>query len=443
MGNKVSIGLLGLGVVGSGVIKLIENHQEELVHQLGCEVQVKSVLVRNLDKERDVEVDRTFLTTDPADILNDPEIDIIVEVMGGIEETYQYTLDAFAAKKHVVTANKDLVALHGTALEEAARQNKCDFFYEASVAGGIPILRGITDGLASDRIQKVMGIVNGTTNYILTKMSNEGMTYKAALKEAQELGFAEADPTADVEGLDAARKMAILGRLAFSTDIALDDVEVSGITDLELEDLQYGDKFGYTMKLIGTAECEDQQVEISVQPTLLAKDHPLADVKNEYNAVYVYGEAVGETMFYGPGAGSLPTATAIVSDLITVIKNMRLGISGYHSPKPKFQKKLRGIEDRSGQYYLRIHAKDRVGVFSELSTVFNDLLISFKRILQTPIKKLDVAEIILVTHETSLVTFQEALNQLKQLDAVLEIKSYYKVEGDAADELAGTAKTLQ
>ncbi|MGM0940648.1 MAG: homoserine dehydrogenase [Bacillota bacterium] len=442
MGNTVSIGLLGLGVVGSGVIKLIESHQEELIHQLGCEVNVKSVLIRNLEKDRNVEIDRTFLTTNPDDIINDPDIDVIVEVMGGIDETYHHILQAFAAKKHVVTANKDLVALHGTALEKAARQNKCDFYYEASVAGGIPILRGISDGLSSDRIQKVMGIVNGTTNYILTKMSNEGVSYENALMEAQELGFAEADPTADVEGLDAARKMAILGRLAFSTDIALEDVEVSGIKNLELADLQYGEKFGYTMKLIGYAQCSDQQIEVSVQPTLLSKEHPLADVKNEYNAVYVYGEAVGETMFYGPGAGSLPTATAVVSDLVTVIKNMRLGVSGKHSLEARFEKHLRSSDQRSGQYYLRIHVKDRVGAFSEISTLFNDLNISFKRILQTPIKKRELAEIIVVTHHTTLHNFQDALNQLHNLDVVLQIKSYYKVEGDAAHELAGTTKKL-
>src|SRR5690625_555849 len=213
-----------------------------------------------------------LLTTNPDDILNDPEIDIIVEVMGGIEESYQHILKAFSAKKHVVTANKDLVALHGIELQEAAAKNKCDFYYEASVAGGIPILRGIAEGLSSDRIQKIMGIVNGTTNYILTKMSKEGVFYSDALKEAQELGFAEADPTADVEGLDAARKMAILGRLAFSTNIFLEDVDVKGISHVDLEDIHYGEKLGYTTKLIGFAQCEDEQVEVNVQPTLLAKN---------------------------------------------------------------------------------------------------------------------------------------------------------------------------
>ena len=431
MGNKVSVGLLGLGVVGSGVIKLIENHQEKLMHQIGSEVAVKSVLVRNPEKQRDVNTDRTILTTNPDDVLNDPEIDVIIEVMGGIDEARQHILKAFEAKKHVVTANKDLVALHGQELQNAASRNKCDFYYEASVAGGIPILRGITEGLSSDVIQQVMGIVNGTTNYILTKMDNEGMSYEDALKEAQELGFAEADPTADVEGLDAARKMAILGRLAFSTDVDLADVEVTGIKNIALEDLQYGNQLGYTMKLIGNANFSNKQLEIDVQPTLLSKEHPLSDVKNEYNAVYVYGEAVGETMFYGPGAGSLPTATAIVADVVALIKNMLLGVTGNQFVEPYFKKELKSPSERLGQYYVRLHANDEPGVFSAISSLFNRFGISFKHILQMPFKKHGLAEIVLVTHQTSLENFQNILEELPELEGVLDIRGHYKVEGDA------------
>lgn len=441
LGNKISVGLLGFGVVGSGVMQIIENNQAELVHQLGTEVHVKSILVRDPEKTRDVDVDHTHITTNPETILNDPEIDVIIEVMGGIDEAREHILNAFSAKKHVVTANKDLVALHGPELQDAASQNKCDFFYEASVAGGIPILRGITGGLSADRIQQVMGIVNGTTNYILTKMDNEGMPYEDALQEAQDLGFAEADPTSDVEGLDAARKMAILGRLAFSTDIELEEVEVSGIKNLELEDLQYGDQLGYTMKLIGFAKCHDKEVEVSVEPTLLSKEHPLADVKNEYNAVYVYGEAVGETMFYGPGAGSLPTATAVMSDVVEVIRNVQLGVNGKAVTEPHFKKELKTPDHRFGQYYLRLHVKDEAGVFSTISSLFHELDISFKRILQNPIRKHEVAEIVLVTHQTSLGNFNQALSQLHHLHDVLDVKSYYKVEGDV-EHVAGTTETL-
>jgi len=431
--NMVSIGLLGVGVVGSGVISLIEQHQAKLAHQLGCNVHVKSALVRNPNKTRDVDAatNGTVLTTNPDDVLNDPEIDVIVEVMGGIEEAREAILKAFEAKKHVVTANKDLVALYGAELHEAAARNKCDFYYEASVAGGIPILRGITDGFASDHIEQLLGIVNGTTNYILTKMHHESVSYEDALKEAQELGFAEADPAADVEGLDAARKMAILGRLAFSTYIDLEDVDVTGIEGIELEDLQHGDNLGFTMKLIGFAKFDGKQVEVNVEPALISKDHPLADVKNEYNAVYVYGEAIGEAMFYGAGAGSMPTAAAVISDVVTVIKNMHRGVTGSQFVEPRFKKELKPVDQRFGQYYIRFHAKDEAGVFSRISSLFNEFDISFKQILQNPSKEADTAEIVVITHRSSLEKMQQALGALNKLDEVPDIKSFYKVEGDA------------
>lgn len=431
MEKNVSIGLLGLGVVGSGVIQLINDYQEDLVHQLGCGVNVKSVLVRDIEKARKIDIDETILTTDPNDVLNNPEIDVIVEVMGGVEEARQYILKAFAAKKHIITANKDLIALHGPELEAAANENGCDLFYEASVGGGIPLLRGLTDGLVSDRIQQVMGIVNGTTNYILTKMDTEGASYEGALKEAQELGFAESDPTADVEGLDAARKMVILARLAFLTDVELDDVEVNGISSLSQSDLQYGNKLGYTMKLIGFASRNDQNIEVSVQPTLLSDKHPLAGVKNEYNAVYVNGESVGETMFYGPGAGSLPTATAVMADVVAAIKNMRLGVNGQQIVKPRFKKEITPADQRFSKYYVRLHVKDEVGAFAVISELFNQMNISFERILQTPSSKTELAEIVFVTHQTSLATFEKALEKLNHLDVVEVVKSYFRVEGDA------------
>lgn len=430
MRENISIGLLGLGVVGSGVIKLIHDHQEELVHQIGCDVSVDRVLVRNIEKARNTDVNPEFLTTNVEDVINNPNIDVIVEVMGGIEQTRELLLQAFKQGKHVITANKDLIALHGPELEEAARQNNCDLYYEASVGGGIPLLRGISDGLVSDRIQNVMGIVNGTTNYILTKMDKEGMSYDVALSQAQELGFAEADPTSDVEGLDAARKMAILARLAFLTDFDLEDVEVRGISGISLTDLKYAKKLGYSMKLIGFASFYNKHVEVSVEPTLLAKSHPLAGVENEFNAVYVNAEAVGETMFYGPGAGSLPTATAVMSDVVTVIKNMRLGVNGKRFVKPRFRKQLTPPQESFTQHYVRLHVKDELGAFANISQLFNDTGISFERILQAPRGNDELAEIILVTHKTSLDKFKKALSDLENLEVVETVKSHYRVEGD-------------
>ncbi|WP_312474281.1 homoserine dehydrogenase [Neobacillus sp.] len=425
--KAISIGLLGLGTVGSGVVKIIKNHQDKLIHQVGCPVVIKKILVQDLLKNRPVDVETELLTSNADEILFDEEIDVVIEVMGGVQETKNYLISALQQGKHVVTANKDLMALHGSELLTVASEHGCDLFYEASVAGGIPILRGLVDGLASDRITQMMGIVNGTTNYILTKMSDEGRSYEGVLKEAQELGFAEADPTADVEGLDAARKMTILATLGFSMHIDLDDVKVSGISNITEEDLRYGKQLGYTMKLIGYAHREGEKVEVSVAPTFLSNNHPLASVQNEYNAVYVYGEAVGETMFYGPGAGSLPTATAVVSDLVGVMKNLRLGVNGRSAVTPQYQKRLKDNGEKYSKYFLRIHVQDEVGVFADITSIFAKHGVSFEKILQLPIKKNETSEIVLVTHRASLTNYDLILQELNHLNAVKEVKSAYRV----------------
>ncbi|MDQ0247262.1 homoserine dehydrogenase [Bacillus fengqiuensis] len=430
MVKSISVGLLGLGTVGSGVVKIIENHQDKLMHQIGCPVEVKKVLVKSFDKKRDVEIDSYKLTTSVEDVLLDPEIDVIIEVMGGVEQTRNYILTALRNKKHVVTANKDLMALYGSELLTVAAENECDLFYEASVAGGIPILRGLVEGLASDRVTKMMGIVNGTTNFILTKMSKDGRAYEDVLAEAQALGYAESDPTSDVEGLDAARKMTILATLGFSMKIDLDDVRVKGITEITEEDLQYSKQLGYTMKLIGYAHRTGDHVEVSVQPTLLADSHPLASVNDEYNAVYVYGEAVGETMFYGPGAGSLPTATAVVSDLVGVMKNMRLGVNGRSAVAPQYSKQLKESDQMFSKYFLRIHVKDQVGAFAALTTLFSERGVSFEKIIQLPVKDSELAEIVIVTHQASLKDYEEVVQQLNDSAIVESVKSSYRVEGD-------------
>lgn len=432
MVKSVSVGLLGLGTVGSGVVKIIKNHQDKLMHQIGCPVEIKKVAVRDRDKKRDVVLPEAVLTTNVEEVIHDPDIDVVIEVMGGIEETRRYILQALKNGKHVVTANKDLMALYGTELLAVASEHGCDLFYEASVAGGIPILRSLVDGLASDRITKMMGIVNGTTNYILTKMSKFNRKYEEVLAEAQALGYAEADPTSDVEGLDAARKMAILARLGFSMNIDLQDVYVKGITGITEEDLNYSKRLGYTMKLIGIAHRDGEKVEVSVQPTLLPETHPLASVNDEYNAVYVYGEAVGETMFYGPGAGSLPTATSVVSDLVAVMKNMRLGVNGRSAVTPQYDKQLKDDSEIYSKYFLRIHVKDQVGAFAKITSLFSERGVSFEKILQLPLKQKDLAEIVLVTHQASLKDYRDVLQQLRDLEVVEEVKSSYRVEGEGA-----------
>ncbi|MEH7108747.1 homoserine dehydrogenase [Bacillus sp. JJ1764] len=425
--KAISIGLLGLGTVGSGVVQIIKNHQDKLMHQVGCPVVIKKILVQDVQKPRPVEIDPGLLTNNADEILFDKEINVVIEVMGGVQDTKDYLITALRQGKHVVTANKDLMALHGSELLTVASEHGCDLFYEASVAGGIPILRGLVDGLASDRVTQMMGIVNGTTNFILTKMSNDGCSYEEVLKEAQQLGFAEADPTSDVEGLDAARKMTILATLGFSMHIDLEDVKVQGISKVTDEDIRYGKQLGYTLKLIGYAHREGEKVEVSVAPTFLSDNHPLASVRNEYNAVYVYGEAVGETMFYGPGAGSLPTATAIVSDLVAVIKNLRLGVNGKSAVTPQYPKQLKDDCEKYSKYFLRIHVQDEVGVFADITSIFAKHGVSFEKILQLPIKKHETSEIVLVTHHASLTNYDQILQELNDLTAVKEIKSAYRV----------------
>ncbi|TWI60104.1 homoserine dehydrogenase [Halalkalibacter nanhaiisediminis] len=429
MSAEVRVGLLGLGTVGTGVVSIISRHQEELRHQVGCPVTIKKVLVRDKAKPRPVDVDETMVTEHIDEILTDEHIDIVIEVMGGVESTKEHLLKALRNGKHVVTANKDLMALHGAELLRVASENGCDLYYEASVAGGIPILRSLVDGLAADRITKMMGIVNGTTNYILTKMTQEGSSYEEVLKQAQLLGFAESDPTADVEGLDAARKMAILATLGFSMNVSLDDVVVRGISSVTKSDLDYCDQLGYTMKLIGLAKRDDGRVEVSVEPTLLPKEHPLASVHNEYNAVYVYGEAVGETMFYGPGAGSLPTATAVVSDLVSVMKNMRLGVSGRIVQGPLHERILKRDNEIDSKYFLRLRVIDKAGTFQAVTNLFACHEVSFEKLLQLPVEGAEVAEVIVITHHTNKENYEKLYKKLSELEVIESIESCYRVEG--------------
>ncbi|OAK23679.1 homoserine dehydrogenase [Bacillus wiedmannii] len=429
--KEIQVGLLGLGTVGSGVVRIITDHQERLIHQVGCPVKVTKVLVQNIEKEREVEVPSTLLTQDANEILDNPNIDVVIEVMGGIDDAKAYILQALQSGKHVVTANKDLMALHGVELLAVAKDNKADLFYEASVAGGIPILRSIVEGLSSDLITKVMGIVNGTTNFILTKMSDEGRAYNDVLKEAQQLGFAEADPTSDVEGLDAARKMTILATLGFSTNVELGDVKVKGITSITEEDIEYSKSLGYTIKLIGLAKRDGEKLEVTVEPTLLPNTHPLAAVQNEYNAVYVYGEAVGETMFYGPGAGSLPTATAVVSDLVAVMQNIRLGVNGNSAVSPQYKKVLKEPDEIVVKKFLRLHVKDEIGVFAKITSLFSERGVSFEKIIQMPLEEKGKAEIVIVTHRASLADYDYILHTLQGYVEIDCLKANYRIEGDS------------
>lgn len=426
--KSVKVGLLGLGTVGTGVVRIVEGNQEDLSSQVGSPIMISKVAVKNIDKLRNIEIDSSKLTEDPWEVIRDPEIDVIVEVMGGIEKTKEYILEALNLGKHIVTANKDLMALHGSEILAKAQEKECDVFYEASVAGGIPIIRTLIEGFSSDRILKIMGIVNGTTNYILTKMSQEGASYEDVLKEAQELGYAESDPTGDVEGLDAARKMAILSTLGFRTNVDLSDVSVKGISSVTKDDITYAKNLGYEMKLIGIAERQDEHITISVQPTMIKQSHPIASVNGVFNAVVVHGESVGETMFYGAGAGELPTATSIVADLIAVIKNLKLGVNGLKAIVPYKTKKIQSDEQIFYKNFILLHVDDKAGVLARITQIFAEYDVSLASVVQQPNEHNPDAEIIIITHKASKANMDKVLKHFEQLDVIQRIKSVYRVE---------------
>ncbi|MBT2290485.1 homoserine dehydrogenase [Paenibacillus albidus] len=427
--KPVKVGLLGLGTVGTGVVRIVEGNQEDLSSQVGSPIIIERISVKNTEKPRDIEVDPSKITTDPWDVIRDPEIDVIVEVMGGIAGTKEYILEALERGKHIVTANKDLMALHGSEILAKAQEKQCDVFYEASVAGGIPIIRTLIEGFSSDKIMKIMGIVNGTTNYILTKMSQEGASYDDALKEAKELGYAESDPTSDVEGLDAARKMAILSTLGFRTNVELSDVSVKGISGVSKEDIAFAKRLGYEMKLLGIAERQNEEFSISVEPTMIRTSHPIASVNGVFNAVYVFGEAVGETMFYGAGAGAMPTATSVVADLVAVVKNLKLGVNGLKQIVPYKQKKLKSDEDILFKNFLLLHVDDKAGVLAKITQVFAEYDVSLDSVVQQANPNNTNAEIIIVTHDASKASMNKVLKHFEELSVIRRVKSHYRVEG--------------
>ncbi|MCG7337643.1 homoserine dehydrogenase [Sporosarcina sp. ACRSM] len=430
MKNEINIGLLGFGVVGSGVAKILQNHQEDLRHKLGASVGIKKVLVKDLYKKRDTSLSSDVFTSDLQTILEDPSIDIIVEVMGGIGEAKDAIESSLRAGKGVVTANKDVMAEYGRELLELADVNNCDLLFEASVGGGIPLIRTLEDGLASDRISALMGIVNGTTNFILTKMKHEKMSYEDALMEATELGFAEADPSADVDGIDAARKMVILASLSFSTEVRLEDVFVRGLKEIRDGDLELAEQFGYTVKLAGSARKDEDGVEVAVEPVFFPNSHPLASVNNEFNAVYIYGDAVGETMFYGPGAGSMPTATSVTGDIVAACRNLLLDVNGKRPHVMQYERKVKNDCEKYSRYFHRIHVKDEVGVLTKLTAIYSAHGASLATVVQDSDKSESGAELIFITHKISRQQHLDIANELNETPEVIGLLSHYRVEGE-------------
>ena len=377
--TSIGVGLLGCGTVGSSVLRLLDAHREDIAERSGCRFEVKGVAVRDGERHRDVPVSSAVFTSNPAAVVGDEDVQIIVEVMGGTEPARTMILEALAGGKSVVTANKELLANHGAELFEAAAKARADLSFEAAVAGGIPIIRPLRESLAGERVTRILGIVNGTTNYILTRMSEDGMSFTDALAEAQRLGYAEANPEADVEGFDAAAKCAILASLAFGSPVVAGDVYREGISGVSGEDIGFAARLGYDVKLLAVAELEDEQVAVRVHPAMIPLDHPLAAVRDAFNAVFVEGPNIGQLMFYGRGAGGDPTAVAVVGDLVDAGINLLRGSRGFTSPLHS-DRAIRPMEAMETQYYLLLDVVDKPGVLARIASAFGDNGVSIKSV---------------------------------------------------------------
>ena len=419
--KKIKVALLGVGTVGTGVYKLIQRRADVMVRTIGAEMEVSKILVHNLNKQREG-IDASLLTDNWQEIINDPEIQIVVEVLGGIEPARTMILEALHAGKHVVTANKDLLATYGKELLDAAEEKHCDLLFEAAVAGGIPIIRPLKQCLAGNEIDEVIGIVNGTTNYILTKMFEENMSFEEALAKATELGYAEADPTADVEGLDAGRKVAIMASIAFHSRVVFDDVYTEGITKITADDIAYAKEFDSVIKLLGVAHNTEGGIEVGVYPMLLNKEHPLASVRDSFNAVFVHGDAVDDAMFYGRGAGELPTASAVMGDIIDVARNIEYGCNGRISCTCYRETPIKKFDEVENKFFLRMQVKNQPGVLASIATVFGSHGVSIARVVQKHIKG-DQAELVIVTDKVREDYLKNALEQLRDIENIFEISS--------------------
>ncbi|MBE5794578.1 MAG: homoserine dehydrogenase [Clostridiales bacterium] len=427
MDGVIKVGFFGCGNVGGGVYRLMNGFAKEIAHRTGLRFEVKKVLVRDVNKKRDVELPQEVLTSNVNDLLEDEEISIILEFLGGEEPAYSYLLAALQHGKTVVTANKVAFALHWHELQKAAKESGAGLYYEAAVCGAIPIIHTIEDSLQANRIDRLYGIVNGTTNYILTRMSKEGEEYADVLKDAQRLGLAEPDPASDVEGLDAAYKLSILASLAFHGRVPFENVYVEGITGVQAEDIRCGQELGYTLKLLAIAKREGLKVETRVHPTFIRDDHPMANINGAFNAVYLNGHACGEMMFMGRGAGDLPTASAIVSDLIRAAS----------APKhcyPTFENdlyptvSLENNTDWRCSFYVRMLAQDQPGVLSSVAKTFADHNVSIAAMQQKGEVKNGRVTLVFITHAAYEKEMQAAVKEITP--DVATVESLLRVEED-------------
>ncbi len=425
--RPIRIGVLGCGTVGTAVLRLLAGHGEDVLRRAGVGLQVTRIAVRDLRLDRGPDVPRHLLTDDASAVVADPDVDVVCEVIGGIEPARTLLLEALAAGKPVVTANKELLASAGTELCAAAHAAGVDLYFEAAVGGGIPLIRPLKESLVAERTARILGIVNGTTNYVLSQMTDHGSSFAEALAEAQRLGYAEADPTADVDGYDAAAKCAILASIAFNSRVTNADVYREGISAVTAQDIADATRLGYVVKLLAIAELEDGEISARVHPAMVPVAHPLATVRDAFNAVFIEGPTIGQLMFYGRGAGGDPTATAVVGDLVAVARHLVRGGIGMGCTCA-LERRIRPMDDTLGQYYLNLHVEDRPGVLASTAEAFGRNGVSIERVWQEGFG--DEATLVFITHRAQEGAFQKTVAELRELDAVRAVGSVLRVEGE-------------
>lgn len=431
----IPVGLLGLGTVGTGVVRILRENAHEIESRLGAKIEVRRALVLDPEKERTIDLPGGFLTTRPEDVLDDPDVAIVVELVGGVDDAKRFVLEAIARNKHVVTANKALLATAGEEVFGAANRKKVDVFYEAAVGGGIPIIRTLREALASERIQEISGILNGTTNFILTEMAEEGADFSKTLAKAQSLGYAEADPTADVDGHDAAQKLAILSALGFSARVSERDVEVAGIRHVAPEDFEAARRHGYVVKLLAVARRHDRALSLEVSPCWIPKDSTLANVNGALNAVQLESDALGTSVLIGQGAGELPTGSAVVADLIDLARNILLGSTGRVPLLAAFDEALRKAEVYdsgrvSSPFYLRFSVLDSPGVLAKLAGTLSEEGVSLRIVEQHATRQNEAVPVVVITHEAPLGAVRRAVAKIDAQETTKAPTHVMRIRGD-------------
>ena len=425
--EKIKIAILGFGNVGTGVWKILQENKKEIMKRSNFEIEVSKILVKNINKKRDITLPKGILTDNFEDIINDKSIKIVVELIGGCNEAKEFMIRSMKSKRHIVTANKLVIANWSEDLFKIAKDENVLFYYEASVAGGIPIIREINESLTANRIHQIIGIINGTTNYILSKMTNDGISFDQALKQAQEKGYAEANPTSDVDGYDAVYKLAIMASLAFGTKVDYTAIYREGIRNISTLDIEYAKKFGYTIKLLAIAKEVNNKLELRVHPTLIPSSHPMANVNDVFNSIMIKGNAVGELMLYGSGAGDLPTGSSVVGDIISILRsNVNPSDVNCINNKADFKEIIKSEENES-KFYIRLEIKDKAGVLGGITTIFGENNVSIVSI-NGDVRNDKYGSLAIITHNSSEKNIKTSLEKIKELEDVNKLESIIRIE---------------